>query len=185
MRIPWSKPYRAFPELDRFSDDECERYVLQVRAQRLGSRWLPPAGLLLTVPASMYAIVYASLDIGEWVRDFDVWLFRMIRGTWPPVEVGPGEFLVWIGLGLLVVGGPALLYMIPRDALLRRAIANRLRLARCPKCRQSLVGLPVRALPEAYGGGPGVTCPECGTEHVLAKIGLTSDDIRVDRDQHG
>lgn len=27
MIIPFSRVYRAFPELDRFSDDECDRFV--------------------------------------------------------------------------------------------------------------------------------------------------------------
>ncbi len=34
MRIPFSKVYRAFPELDRFSDAECRRLVVRARVER-------------------------------------------------------------------------------------------------------------------------------------------------------
>lgn len=37
MRIPTHKIYRAFPELDRFSDEECERMMVRAGGGRFGT----------------------------------------------------------------------------------------------------------------------------------------------------
>lgn len=35
MRIPLNKVYRAFPELDQFSDEQCEVFVKRVLSVRI------------------------------------------------------------------------------------------------------------------------------------------------------
>jgi hypothetical protein len=53
MRLPVSKIYRGFPELDPFTDTECEMYVARARSRKLGS------GCLMAVVAVVAGIACA------------------------------------------------------------------------------------------------------------------------------
>jgi hypothetical protein len=157
MRLPWDKIYRAFPELDRFSDQECERYLLQARSQkRIG----PIPGLLALATVAAWCLAAVPM-VQSWFR----------RGYFR----GPGH-IDPVRTGLLlaaVIGTPLLVYYVARDVRLRRALRHRLDNARCPRCRQSLLGLPM--IPGAPR--PAVRCTECGQDIDLAEIGLTPADI--------
>jgi Zn ribbon nucleic-acid-binding protein len=71
------------------------------------------------------------------------------------------------------VGTTLLVYCLARDFRLRRALRHRIDNARCPGCRQPLLGLPLLAESEV----PTVRCTECGEAVELAAIGLTPADI--------
>ncbi len=156
MRLPLRKVYRAFPELDRFSDEECERYVLQARAQRR----IGPHPYLVGVGVA-FACLFTLVALGRSVA-------RTMR-THAVMEV-------LVPLGTCIV--PAALGMLAglavRDWLLRRALRKRIDNARCTTCRHSLLGLP---LLEPRSETEAVRCPECGSVMVLERLGLTAADL--------
>jgi hypothetical protein len=157
MRLPWDKVYRAFPELDRFSDEECERYILQVKAQKK----IGPYPGLLTFGSVLLCIIFGAPIGGKW----------LFEGP----ATGPDAVFMLRGAALICgfAGVPAFTYCITRDVRLRRALRARIDNARCPTCKQSLLGLPL--IPGAPR--PAVRCTECGGYIELSTIGLTPTDI--------
>jgi len=159
LRLPWSRIYRAFPELDQFSDDECERYLRQVYVQRRTRGWPVVAAVAGGVAWPLLALSVARLSA------------RSCSGqsVFFPVLLLVGE--------VLAVALP-LLWM--RDFLMIRSIRGRIDNTRCTACRHSLLGLPLLGPPE--GGRPGsgaeaVRCPECGSVMVLSDLGLVTADL--------
>jgi DNA-directed RNA polymerase subunit RPC12/RpoP len=155
VRLPVRKIHRAFPELDIFSDEECERYLLQVRSQQ---RVL---GISFAATGAMFVL----------------WLFLLIPiglGLLSLARVGDGSqyagTLVLFLLGGIVV---CMTFLLMRDYTLIRGVRNRVRNARCTNCRHSLLGLPPLPAEE-----DSVRCPECGSVIVLHEIGLKPDDLR-------
>jgi hypothetical protein len=157
VRFPWNRIYRAFPELDRFSDEECERFLLQARAQR---RIGPLPGLLALVGIAGWCIAAVPM-VQSWFRR------GYFRGPGPIDPVRTGALIA------AVVGSTLLVYYLARDFRLRRALRHRIDNARCPGCRQSLLGLPLLAETPS----PAVRCTECGEAIELGAIGLTPADI--------
>lgn len=154
MRIPLRKIYRAFPELDRFSDERCERYVLQARQVARGQR-LARHGTEFAVAAITFITVLAAGP-------------SVLAGT----RIRPTESMwtaMLLGYVAVLVSGPILASLVTRDIWLRRAIAARIDAARCPMCGYSLLGLPVKS--------NAVLCPECGVGIDLERHGLTVDDV--------
>ncbi len=153
MRLPLTKVYRAFEELDDFSDEECERFVFQARVQAGAS-----AGCLPVIAGGAAGVVW--MVVGVAVVQGLVALGGAAAGT------GPMAVLLWAG-GLVMTMGLA--GLICRDVLLIRAVRARVHSARCTNCRFSLLGLPVR-----HGA---VRCPECGTDLTLLSLGLKEEDL--------
>jgi DNA-directed RNA polymerase subunit RPC12/RpoP len=152
VRVPWSRIYRAFPELDPFSDEECERYILQVRQQKFGqwkyrmlAFWLVVSWLILVFPVAM-------------------WIAHKYRLETMGMVLG---FFIAMPLGVFF---PTAFY---RDRLLIAAIRGRLNLARCTRCRHSLLGLPLLGEMEQDA----VRCPECGSVMVLSDLGLRHREL--------
>lgn len=156
MRLPLAKIYRAFPELDRFSDEECRGFVAQ--ASKAGLDWTTAAraaGGVFTISAFLIAIPL-SMTIGA-LTGAAIWGVR-----------GPRPF--WMGLSLLVgITVPLVGNLMLRDFVLRRRIRRRLLSAECAACRYSLLGL-------AWRDGL-VKCPECGTSNDLRGRGLKPEDL--------
>jgi hypothetical protein len=155
MRIPVSKVYRAFPELDRFDDESCERYVrqaMQVALKRRVHRHLLEVGI--------GALVFLGL------LTLGLLMFRAVGA--PLMTPGIGSIILLVYYSVLVAV-PIVASLMARDWWLRRAVALRLRSARCPKCEYSLLGLPVQR--------DAVLCPECGERVDLESHGLTIDDV--------
>ncbi len=154
MRLPWSKVYRAFAELDEFEDDRCERFVRWARSKIRLRIFLLPIGagcvwavLVIVITSVVFGAVLSSLPFG---------LFRVLAMLFFAVA------LAWsFGVAFLV-----------RDSLLIRAIRDRIRGGRCPECRFSLLGLPI------HDGA--IVCPECGTGMTLHELGLTPRDLLVE-----
>ncbi len=156
MRLPRSKVWRAFPELDRFDDARCARFVSAVR------RGLWPGilrrGLALAVLVALYIAVPLVIAATGLLR---------IRNPTPLMQVLGvlGIFAVFIV--------PAVPALMVRDWVLRRQIRGLLRRrGSCGKCRYGLAGLPV-------SDDLVVVCPECGhSTQVDAAMGELAPDGR-------
>lgn len=159
MRLPLAKLHRAFPELDAFSDEECERYILQVqRAGRVSV--LAVFGIGAGVALGWCVIGHLIFEFLSQFLARTPFLFRdFVAPMLAPVSAA-------------FVGGIGGLYA--RDALLARALRKRVAAARCPNCKQSLLGLPIGGSPEK----PTLRCPECGELYELGLLGLKPEDIR-------
>lgn len=161
MRLPWTKLYRGFPELDRFSDDQCEAW--------LGRLWG-------AAPAAMWASVGVPLAVGLLAASACVQL-----GFWflSPMldelgQAGGAHRLLWqwlaVAAWVALVGGPGgLVALVLRDRIVRRIVKRQLKSRACMKCGYSLLGLPVT--------GGTVVCAECGGRVTLADRGLTAADL--------
>ena len=159
MRIPGVKIWRAFEELDHMSDDECLSLIIRAYVQV--SPWhFRLRGLLV-----MLLAIAATSGIGFAIRD----MFKHDSMVAIAVVILISSLILSIGVSHLLTRDLQLYYLIRRDL-------NR---ARCPKCKQSLIGLPVlqTALHPGTPGDARVRCTECGREWILMEIGLTVRDL--------
>lgn len=149
MRLPISKFYRAFPELDKFSDEQCERFVRNATTGSIGRYLLI---LLRAVATSIIAFVIALGLIG---------LFAPILSDLLK-SLSFFEPVLWIVFVFAVIGIPVLCVMsgfLVRDYELRKAIWQVIdQHGWCAACRYSLLGLP---LDQEFN----VICPECGMKN--------------------
>lgn len=151
-----SKLYRAFPELDPFPDEQCERFVRAAR-QAWDVRiwhWLLIAGsVLLGAVLALTALIYVGNTLEK----------PSHRGIWP--------YLILTLVSIPVLGLVPLAGYTARDWLLRRRVRRVLAFGgSCRRCRYGLVGLPVdeRCV---------VVCPECGLETAVdVSLGELSRD---------
>lgn len=178
MRIPMSKVYRAFPELDRFPDHECERFVRRARRRVLKWMWFPVLALFGSFAAIAFGSVMLATYASEAIRAIAQTIDRTIGG-WLEADFPVGDLIIAAAFLLALTIGPWLAFALPRDALLRRAIAKRIEIANCTGCEHSLLGLPLLGEVRDDQPGPAVRCPECGRVMVLDEIGLTPDDLIV------
>jgi hypothetical protein len=163
MRLPFTKVYRAFSEFDSLSDEECDRYVRHVRAsQRWQYQVLP---LISTI-----ALVIA------WPVAWSVLSNVVTLSRWVPLPDSHDGQVVLLGVTTVLV--PAMVGLLLRDFALWWGVRDEVNRARCPKCRQSLLGVPVQEI--GLGGDPAkrfIRCPECGRKHMLLDIGITPRDL--------
>ena len=179
VRIPGRNICRAFRELDSFSDEECARFLRRVRIRRRWSRWLPRVSYVVTCPLALVTLVLALIyGGGIFGPVFDA-ADRLGMDLFGAQELFSSLLLGVIIFGWLV-GAPALMGLLWRDWLLRRALRDAIGQAICANCRQSLLGLPL--IP---GRSAAVRCPECGAVMVLGHIGLTPEDLLVRGDESG
>lgn len=172
MRIPYSKVYRAFPELDRFSDSECERFILVARDCFATSMSAGSALAFCTffVVAPLFGFLWFGVGgaLVGWITEPST-ASRSYSYTedrwWYTLAAVLGACLTPFA------GGVAGLYI--RDRCLIRVISRQLITARCAGCGYSLLGLQVT--------DGMVMCPECGAACILADRGLTLDDIMSTR----
>lgn len=162
MRLPMSKIYRAFPELDRFEAAECEAWV--ARAWKMHGAALAGMNLLAFAVGGGALLLVGPLC-------FVVF--------WRVSERTPGEWGWWLQLAMVLVMMPVLAVPVVgglwiRDIALRRAIVRQLEGARCVKCRYSLLGLPIHL--------GAVVCSECGERMTLGTLGLTAADLMARTD---
>ena len=172
MRIPLTKVYRAFPELDGFPDHECRRFVRRARRRVLVWMWVPVVGLFGSFAAIAAAIVAVNVHFRDQLRSLSRWFDRAIGGV-IPVEYPVGDLAVAAIFLFAITVGPWLAFALPRDSLIRRAVAKRIEIADCTGCEHSLIGLPLLT----GRADPAVRCPECGRDMVLSEIGLIPDDL--------
>lgn len=169
MRIPHRKIYRAFPELDVFSDDEARRYLHALSRQGRLHRWIPPLlGIIL------FLILFVSMTwlVGE--ADSSV-QYRAPFGLHAIEFDGVSLWDLLLALAWIVpsFGVPPLFAWMVRDGLIRKALAQKISFVRCHACDHSLIGLPLLKGQDE----PSVRCPECGLLVVLEKYGLKPEDL--------
>jgi hypothetical protein len=165
VRLPLTQIYRAFPELDRFSDAACAGFVRQaVRRNRLSQ-----------VAHAALAFPVAALVLTAW------WVLGRIGAEAMPVssrfwDDGPGMAIA----AVYCIAGPVsaiLSVLLIRDRWLRRMIRRQITDTRCPACGYSMLGLAI------VGGA--LTCPECGHRRRLADTGLKAADFLPEGAQAG
>jgi predicted RNA-binding Zn-ribbon protein involved in translation (DUF1610 family) len=145
MRIPWRKLHRAFPELDAFSDAECQDMIKRVMQRSL---W----GTLLASGAAIglcMFVVFVCLVAAVIAR-------RAVSVAWELEVIGTG---LAVGCGLGVMSG-----LLVRDVFVRSTMQKWILTARCTSCAYTLIGL------HAERGR--ITCPECGLSNDLVARGL-------------
>lgn len=163
MRLYVKHIWRAFPELDRFSDEQCRRFTKAARRSR-------PLWLRLFHWLVQWAAWAACASAGLWA------LGAIERWTYSNNQPLTATY-VWIAVSgvaalLLTVAG-VLAWLLFSHLFLRRRIAWVLRArGRCAGCGYVLVGLPVTA-------GNRVVCPECGFE---AEVDRSLGELSVSDD---
>jgi hypothetical protein len=162
MRLPRRKIWRAFPELDRFPDDQCERFVLRAAQEYRASKarvMLLTAGLLAVSATGIVSLV------GLVWRQCSAWL--AIHTGWVHSFLVSAE-TKYISI-VLLVGVCGIAMLVVRDQWLIRTITRKLRQTNCAKCGYSLLGLvPDRGV---------VQCPECQHPFFLGDAGMSDDDL--------
>jgi hypothetical protein len=149
--------YRAFPELDQFSDDQCARFV-----RAANSSWMRRVGrwaavffatiVMLAITLTPTIFVCAAIETTAAFNEFVGILLSII------------VFAVGAGAGLV----PGL---IVRDMILRRRVRELIRrCGSCPDCRYPLLGMRV-------GEGLKVICPECGR---VVEVDPALGDLSID-----
>ena len=159
MRFPRRKIYRAFPELDRFTDAQCKLLLQRVKNTRTYHALLVLAVLVFALGMLVVGVTVVFV-FGQ-----DVYRF-----FWTKMGYQTAEFLHTAFGVVLVCGGPPMITLIVRDLVLRRyvrwAIGMRFDRIRCLRCRYSMLGQ--RAVGEV------VVCPECGRTMTLSELGVES-----------
>lgn len=163
MRLPLTKVYRAFPEFDGVSTEQCERLLRRVSAN---GHWL----MVMTPLGAMVAAMVWIAGLLAVVGSFQ----RQPAGRF---MADPNAVLVVGIVGATLCG--ALGFLFVRDHALLLAMRREVRMVRCRKCKQSLLGLPIRtnSIGQHTPGDASVRCPECGTKWDLMAIGLTPRDL--------
>lgn len=159
MRLPFARPYRAFPELDRFTDEECNR--LQFRA-RERSDDEPNHGCAMTFFIAA-GVMFALAFVAKALLDTPAWKTVERRlGAW--MHLIGIEVLLAVSFIAAVVGA-----LFVRDRLLHRLIREQIARTTCPGCRASLLG--------AERSADSVRCGSCASVLTFAELGLESEDL--------
>jgi len=164
MRIITRKIYRAYPELDAYTDEQCVQYMANVKQRKLRFSMqiiLIPTLLglfhLLGIPILLRIIGRYLYDFWNALSTLDDTLFLLCWGV-----------LIFIWLG-----GSAFWPLFLRDKLLsksvRRVLNSQLEKTRCRKCSYSLIG--------QTPCDDTLSCPECGTVTTMQRLGITQEDL--------
>lgn len=163
MRVPFSKPWRAFPEFDGVPDADCERYVRDAMINH--------PRLTVSVPVLVGLLLFLVWPTA-WV--LAVWLLP-VRSV-IPLPTSMGGIVIALVVSTVLVAGLGLL--LTRDLGVYIGLKREMGRAKCPKCAQSLLGVPVQSIgSEPDPAKQFVRCPECGKKYCMLDIGLTPRDL--------
>ena len=167
MRILSRKIWRAFPELDKYDDEVCQRYIRH--AQRSNTLW---KGVVQMIIAMLVGVVVW----GGLMFNYDAIVYYL--HSWYDIEIFDFVSGVVVDLFLAVritgyIWFPVLCMLLVRDRWLNRCVRKQLSGIKCGACGYSLIGLTL--IDDAPK--PTVICPECGHDIVLGDMGLTPADI--------
>lgn len=157
MRLPFAKIYRAFPELDRFSDDECSAFVQRATWGHLGSQ-------IAVAPIALVAALTTGWLAWQAFTRFWDYLIKSFQIV--------SEFVEFCRLATTVLGAVglgAIAVFVVRDLWLRRVMSGYIGSNKCPNCKYLLLGL------RANSGV--LSCPECGTRIDMELVGLKQSDL--------
>jgi len=152
MRLVRRKTFRAFPELDRFDDATCERYVRRVtddRRYRIISRSAMVVVFLAVSIAGLQAVGQVTWSLS----------LMALSPSWQPWVMA-----VEVALLLFFTFLPAVAALIARDIVLRSFLRRRFIKVRCPTCGYSLLGQRL-----VHGW---IRCPECGDQTTIERLKL-------------
>lgn len=170
MRILTTKKlYRAFPELDGFTDRQCENLVAQVGY----TTWYGGV-VAVSVAAAGFLVFFLTLTLLMSIESsVDGWMKRS-------VGAGAGEGLCTLAALVTLFVPPPIAGLLARDVVMKlylgAALRRRIDRIRCLDCRYVLLGLSVV---DSY-----VKCPECGRRMTLSELQLTSPEQLVPHDPH-
>lgn len=161
-RIPRDRVFRAFPELDLFSNAQCERFVQRVRVT---SYYRPilwvSLGLLAALTLALVAILLDRFG-DRWHRS--LWL--ALNRRWADDLL----LAAWIlPVAVLPLAGSLPLRDLLLRTYLRRVVRMRLDRVRCRACGYMLIGQ------QQHDGV--VCCPECSSTTTLHALGITAEDL--------
>lgn len=146
MRIPRGRVYRAFPELDRFTDAQGEQFVRAACKRgwrRHYHRFLVVVFLLLA-----WLIAWLLIGLGTYLLD------RVA----PTLHRSNAAYWTLASLAILLFVAPLFLLLLVKDWFLLRRLRLVIRArGSCPACQYTLLGAVVNEHDI-------VTCPECGME---------------------
>jgi hypothetical protein len=167
MRIITRKLYRAFPELDAFTDDQCRQYLLNIRQSKQQYSLV-----IIGIPTLLGLVHLFGLPylLSRFVMR---WVYRSFKFSLSQLD--DTLFLLVIGTFLIVwLGGSAFWPLYLRDRLLGaelvKVLNNQLRKTRCRTCSYSLIG----QTPAPDGS---LICPECGSPTTMQTLGITQEDL--------
>lgn len=171
MRWLVRKIWRAYPELDRYSDETCRAFMRKVQ----GPVWFRTVGAAFSV-ACVVVPTYWLVD-----RVLTPWAWRLLQGPEDSWWIIARDLTLGAAAIAVTAGAFALVVLRLRDWAihigLRRVLHGS---GRCVGCSYSLVGLPV---PDSFE----VACPECGRVcqvHHSLKV-LILDSVEGDAESHG
>jgi len=140
MRLWRRKSWRAFPELDTFSDEQCAIWVREIRRREVLSAlqmlYFAFAAMVMTAAAVVSAGIHGAR-----------WLMHLSGIAIHRYETAAILMVLGLVAGLLV--GKYI-----HDRWLRKHLRQRLRGLLCVGCRYPLAGV--------QPNGIVLTCPECG-----------------------
>tara|TARA_R110002073_G_scaffold104622_5_gene236805 strand:- start:122577 stop:123080 length:504 start_codon:yes stop_codon:yes gene_type:complete len=158
MRLLTTKIYRAYPELDKYDDEVCKRYIK--RAKRLQNAWKFWVLMLVALPLSLvvwFGVMYGTVYV--------------LNEYFYNISQAPETFIMLV-IGTGIAWMPAFTALLIRDRWLHRCVRKQLVGVQCPPCGYSLIGLTIDT-----PNTPSVHCPECGQVTLLSNLGLTEADI--------
>ncbi len=142
MRLPGTKIWRAFPELDRFSDQQGKAFIKAATSAFWPVHVLRGC-LYLVLSCIMLAGVIASAALSEWLMD----------GSHIPYTV---RSIITVSFAVCVALPAFSVVLLFRDLLLRRRIRKVIQSQGvCQHCGYILLGMRVPSDLK-------LTCPECG-----------------------
>ncbi len=167
MRLPVRKPYRAFAELDGFTNAECRRLV--DRAIRHHRSAAVIVGLLtacfyLAGISLFFGTMFLCLAESSGRRPRDSQFARFVLDV---VEWGPGLVLVSGVVGSFALALIPHVWLVDRLAV--RSISELLRRTNCPDCGRSLLGCS-RTDKRAV-------CMQCGRGWDMRSLKIESADL--------
>lgn len=153
MRLITHDIHRAFPELDRFGDEQCRRYLDRIRTTNAYQLSVLGGGLLGAAIGVVPAVIVVGISRA------------IIEVHWQPSGV---RMLAGLAMIVGTIGIPAVFALIGRDHVLALFLHNCIGRTKCLGCRYSLLGQEVI--------NDTVRCPECGARMTLDDLGLDSEE---------
>ena len=131
MRIPFSKHYRAFPEFDNLSDEECRGHMRTIVGNRSELMKLVPLLVGLTVAMGWVLFVLVGDEVAGIGKYLPLYEGLLRQGAFGAVGITIGT-MIWLVATSVSLGGVTGLLL--RDWLLWRALGREVHRTRCRRC---------------------------------------------------
>ena len=155
--------WRAYPQLDPYTDEVCKRYMKHAFHSRNLLK-----GIVVHVVAVLVAVAIASVSV--WLFSYEVTSFSESQRGTIPILFGLSVVGLWLTSVLWL---PAVFLFVTRDLWLRHVVQQQIQSTNCSGCGYQLLGLTIEDENELKS----VTCPECGMKFELDTGHLKQGDI--------